>query len=245
MSVKRALLSVGGFMKRPTTRAIFIASIVVFPTAVKTRAADLPKVSEATRKTDLNDSVKDDAKKDLAQLIGYMMKNGLDGKIGENLAPAIGLPGPMPMKAQSIREKISGKERNALNCAVIYEESAGAPGADGKKPTCVYLMRVTDSPRVKDSQYFRVNLDGQLEKVVTQRIKKDDDGKIIPGSGVVLDDDMESSAVRKAYTAEMRELKAWLKAQLKAQKKLEAKKATASAAKSGKIAASAAAPATP
>lgn len=218
-------------MKRTTAAAIFVTSIVVFPAAVKSQPADLPNVSPASRKTDLKDSVKDDAKKDLAQLIDFMMKNGNDLKIGENLAPVIGLPGAMPAKSKSVRDKSQGKERNALNCLVIYEETADASTSEGKKPTCVYLMKVTESPRVKNSQYFRVNLDGRLERVLTSRTRKDDNGAIIPGSGVALDDDLESSAVRKSYAAEMRELKAWLKVQIKAQKKLAAKKSTVSAAK--------------
>jgi hypothetical protein len=220
-------------MKRTTAAAIFVTSIVVFPTAVKTRAADLPNVSPASRKTDLKDSVKDNAKKDLTQLIDFLMKHGLDGKIGENLAPVIGLPGPMPMKGQTIRNNISGKERNALNCTVIYEETADPSVPNGKKPSCVYLVKITESPRVKDSQYFRINLDGRLERVLTSRGKKDDSGALIPGSGVALDDDLESSAVRKTFAAEMRELKAWLKVQ----QKLVAKKSPASAAKSGAVAA--------
>lgn len=233
-------------MKRATAAAIFVISIVVFPTAVKTRAADLLNVSQAARKADLKDSVKDTAKKDLAQLIDFVTRNGENGRIGENLAPAIGLSGPMPMTVQTIRNKISGKERDALNCAVIYEETADAASPEGKKPMCVYLMKMAETGRTTTAQYFRINLDGKLEKVVTNRGKKDDEGKRIPGSGVTLDDDMDSSAVRKTYATEMREVKAWLKAQLKAQKKLDAKKTTASAAKSGAVAsASAAAPATP
>jgi len=220
-------------MKRATAAAIFVFSIVVFPTAVKTRAADLPNVSPSSRKTDPKDSVKDKAKEELAQLIDFMLKNGQDGTIGEASATLIGLAGPLPAKGQNIRNRINGKERDALNCFLIYEDVPGTTTTEGKKLTCVYLMRVTESPRVSDTQHFRVSLDGRLEKVATNRAKKGGDGKVIPGSGVALDDDLDSSAVQKTYAAEMRELKAWLKVQLKAQKKLDAKKATAGAAKPG------------
>lgn len=214
MSAERAALSVGVSVKYTATATVFVVSMVVFAADVKTQAADLPNVNPAARKTDLKGSAKDNAaKKDLAQIIDFMMKNGNDIRIGENLAPVIGLPRSMPAKSKNIRNKINGKERDALNCAVIYEETDDSSASGGKKPVCIYLMKVTESPRFQDAQYFRINLDGRLEKVVTNRAKKDDDGKIIPGSGIALDDDLDSSAVRKTFAAEMREVKAWLMAQ--------------------------------
>lgn len=207
--------------------AIFVFSIVAIHNTVKTHAADLPNVSQTSPADTLKDSIKDTAKKDLAQVIEYMMQNGADGKVDKNLAPEIGLSGPMPMKAANIRTKKDGDNREALNCTVFYEVTPGDSGADDKKPTCMYLMKVTEGKSVKDHQWFRVNLDGKLEKVVTSRVQKDESGAVVRGSGVTIQDDMDSPTVQKTFAAEMREVKIWLKAQ----KKLAAKKASPAKAK--------------
>jgi hypothetical protein len=206
---------------RPSMIALVVSMLALIP-VVNTFAEGTP-----TPKADLKDSVKDSDKKDLAQLIDFLLKNGNDVQIGEDLGLAIGLPGARPAKSKAVRNKINGKDRDALNCALIYEETTDASVPGSKKPTCIYLMKVADSPRIKVSQFFRINLNGQLERVITNRAKRDDEGKIIPGAGVELDDDKDSSAVRKTYTAELHEVRAWLKQQLK----LAAKTTTASAAK--------------
>lgn len=193
--------------------AIAVSMLALAP-VVNTFAAEKQAVNRST-KSDLKDSVKDTDKKDLAQLLDVMMKVGREGRMGENLAPVIGLPGPLPMKAANIRNIYQGKDRDALNCLLIYEEVADSSASAGKRPMCIYLMKITESPQFQDAQYFRISLDGKLEKVVTNRGKKDDNGQLIRGSGTPSDDDIDSAVVRKTYAAEMRELKAWLKTQQK------------------------------
>lgn len=195
-------------MKIPTGITFLALSIAAISAAVKAHSAEQP-VFNRPSKSALHDSIKDNNKHDLAEIIEVIMKKGLDGTIGENLAPVIGLPGPMPMKAAAIRNVFKGDNRDALNCAVIYEESPES----GKKPTCVYLMKISENSKSADAQFFRIDLDGKLEKVVNSHGAKDANGKRIRGAGVATAADMNSPAVRKTYAAEMKAVKAWLKEQ--------------------------------
>ncbi len=225
-------------MRRPTVALLFVASIAAFPAAVKTHAADLPNVSPNSRKADLKDSVKD-TQNEFKQIVDFMMRNGIDSRYGENLGPVVGLPGARPAKGNNIRSREYGKERGLLNCDVAYDESPEATEYDGKRPICVFVQTSKVSGQNKESRYFRLSLDGRLERVILGRSKLDENGKGIRGSAVNTDEDINSPEVKKALAAEMADLRQWLKQQ----KKLVAKKATASAAKSGAVATAAAAPA--
>lgn len=223
-------------MRRPATAAILLASIVVFPAAVKTRAADLPNVSQAARKADLKDSVKD-TKNEFKQIVDFMMRNGIDGHYGENLAPAVGLPGARPVKGDNIRSKKFDKKRGGLNCSVVYEESPEATEYGGKRPICIFLSTAKLSGQESEGRYYKLSLDGHLERVALVRDKRDENGKGVRGSAVWTDVDVNSPEVKKAFAAEMADVRQWLKQQ----KKVIAKKATASTAKSGTPAATGAA----
>lgn len=225
-------------MTRPTVAILFVASIAAFPAAVKTRAADLPNVSPDSRKADLKDSVKDN-KNEFKQIVDLLMRNGLDSRFGDNLAPVVGLPGARPIKGDNVRSKKSGKNRGSLNCAIAYEESSEAAEYDGKRPIYIFLQTRKVMGQDSESRYYRLDLDGRLEKVTLMRGKNGEDGKAIRGSGINTDEDINSPAVKKAFAAEMADVRQWLKQQ----KKIIAKKSTASAAKSGAMAAASAAPA--
>lgn len=225
-------------MNRPTVAILFIASIVVFPATVKTRAADLPSVSPDSRKADLKDSVKDN-KNEFKQLVDVMMRNGLDIRYSENFGPAIGLPGARPAKSDNIRSKKFDKKRGGLNCTVVYEESPEATEYAGKRPICIVLEVPKLSEQGSENRYYRLSLDGQLEKVLLSRLKRDENGKVIRGSATGTDEDINSPEVKKALAAEMADVRQWLKQQ----KKIIAKKAPANAAKSPAMAAASTAPA--
>lgn len=231
-------------MKRPTAAILFVVSIAAFPAAVKTRAADLPNLSPGSRKIDLKDSVKD-TKNEFKQIVDFMMRNGQDSRYGENLGPAVGLPGARPVKGDNIRSKKFDKKRGGLNCTVVYEESPEATEYDGKLPICIFLTVLKPSGQESENRYYRLSLDGQLEKVTLVRDKRDENGKGVRGSAVWTDEDVNSPEVKKAFASEMADVRQWLRVQLKAQKKLDAKKSTASAAKSGAVATAGAAPAQP
>lgn len=211
-------------MRRMAVAILFVASIAAFPAAVKTRAADLPNVSPGSRKTDLKDSVKDN-KNEFKQLVDFMMRNGLDTSYGENVGPAIGLPGARPAKGDNIRSKKFDKKRGGLNCAVVYEESPEAVEYEGKRPICIVLSVPKLSEQGTDIRYYRLSLDGQLEQVVLSSFKRDENGKVIRGSAINTDNDVNSPEVKTAFAAEMADVRQWLKQQ----KKLDAKKSTAAA----------------
>jgi hypothetical protein len=166
------------------------------------------------------------SKNDIAQLIDVLLKSGEDSLVKEHLAPAIGLPGPMPVKSQTISDEHHGRDLNGHECFLVYKQSEDATGSQSKRPFCIYLHRHKISGHDDESQYFRINLDGQLDKVVMILGKRDDDGKIVPGAGIARDQDIESSESKKEFAVEMAGMKKWLKTQ---QKLLAAKSASPAA----------------
>lgn len=208
-------------------------SIAAIPATVKARAAEKPGFNRP-QKTELKDSIKDTDQKELAELIDYLATNGHSITIGESLAPAFGLSGARPAKSQNVRNVFHGKNRDALNCAVIYQDASDAPG--GRRPACVILMKKTVSGINNDSLYFRIGLDGRLERAVFSQMKNDQDGNVVRGSAKDTEKDINSPAVRKTYETEMKAVKAWLKEQQVAMAKkapiekvqTEAEKATTS-----------------
>lgn len=213
-------------MRRLSAAILFIASIAAFSAAVKAQASDSPKPSAGSHKTGLK-TLATDNKNEFKQLIEFMMRNGLDDRYGENLASSVGLPGARPLKGDNIRSKKFDKKRGGLNCTVVYEESPEATEYDGKRPICIFLEVPKLSGQGSENRYYRLSLDGQLEKVVLMRSKRDGDGKVIRGSRIDTEEDINSPEVKKAFAAEMADVRQWLKVQLKTQKKLEAKKTTA------------------
>lgn len=209
-------------MKRSIRATLFVTSIIVLLTAVKARSTDLPNVSHAKLKSDLKDSLKDN-KNEIAQLVDHMMKHGQDSRYGDVIAPAVGLPGPSRMKGDNIRSKKFDKKRGGLNCSVIIEESPDATSHEGNRPVCIFLEVPKVSGEDRVMRFYRVNLDGKLERVIVMRSKNGEDGKIIPGSTVNSEEDINSPAVKEAFAAEMADVRQWLKQQQKA----VAKKASA------------------
>lgn len=158
----------------------------------------------------LKDSVKDS--KEFPILVDVLMKSGTDGKIGSNLAPVIGLPKAMPTRDQAV-----WKGDDMRGCLIVYEETSDSDSkVGGRRPYCAYIVKTMRSGRDNQVRYFRVDLNGKLEKVVVSRSKRDENGKAVRGSGVKFDEDINSPEVRKAFDAEM---KFWLKDWLKKERK--------------------------
>lgn len=199
-------------MKRLISAPLFVTSIIVLLAAVKTRAADLPNVSHGTRKVDSKDSAKDTGN-EFKQLVDLVMTNGLDSRYGENFAPHVGLPGARPAKGKNIRSRKIYKDRGGLNCAVVYEESSEETQYPGKRPICIFLEVSKISGQDSTGRYYRLSLDGRLEKVLTTSGKNDENGKPVRGSAVSTDEDINSPEVKKAFAAEMADVRQWLKQQ--------------------------------
>lgn len=200
------------------------------PNLVNAQAQSLTSVNKdkSSTKSDLKDSVKD-AKTDFAQLIFAVLKNGTNEKIGSNFAPIIGLPKAMPV--MDVGATISNRRavKETRRCFVAYEEVENPDSENGvKRALCVYVMKTKRSGLDKQEHYFRIDLNGKLEKVVLSKSKYDEAGKIVRGSGVKTDLDINSPEVKKAFDAEMN---FWLKDWLKKEQKNAAKKTADAATK--------------
>ncbi len=183
---------------------------------VNARAAETPNFNQASKKTDLKDSLSD-RKSEMDQLVDLLLKNGDEFNFKEHIAAAIGLPGPMPSKVATVVKKERTVEHGfdsfARLCYLVYENPSEASAQGGKRPVCVYLRKHVVSGYDDADLYFRVNLDGRLEKVVTVQSKRDVDGKAVGGSAIPSEQDIESSESKKSFATEMAEMRKWLKAQ--------------------------------
>lgn len=194
---------------------------------VNASAKELPTPNHQPAKADLKDSVKDTTKNELSQLISLLLKTGKDGQIPENVAPDVGLPGSRPAKGVVIKD---------TSCVLVYEQSSDSAN-DGKRPLCILLSKHRQSGLDTEREFYNVNLDGQLERFLFQRGKVDEQGRPVQGSSIQSYPDINSSEVKKAFAAEMREVRAWLRQQMK----VAAKTAAASAGKPADAARAAAA----
>ncbi len=220
-------------MKRSTIRhALIVLSMPLVSMAVKAQDKALPSFNQDSRReSDLKYSVKSE-QGEISKLVKTLMASGHDGSYVNGLAQAVGLDGPMRRKGAPTVP--IGKE--ARKCQIVYETDE----ASGDRPFCVYLLRAKKTPHDVEERFYRVNLDGHLEKVVTLRNKLDDQGNNIREGRSRVEEDMMSPDIKKAFKAEMT---FWLKDWLVKQQKLDAKKTTASATKSGDVATTAATPA--
>jgi hypothetical protein len=196
------------------------------PGLVNGQAQSLSSVNQSASGRKLKDSVKAD-KKDVAQLISITLERGAEGKIGNNLAPVIGLPHAMPMRKQEVVMPTLANKSKERAFYVIYENADGTPPkSDQRREVCAYIVKIELSGLDKKTQYFRIDLDGKLEKAILSQGKLDSDGNGVKGSGVKTDQDINSPEVKKTFEAEM---KFWLKDWLNKEQKNAAKK-TANAA---------------
>lgn len=218
-------------MKHVTIRIAIIALSMPL-VAVAVKAQTTPPQAGDRREPDLKDSVKS-GQSEISKLVQKLMASGGDGQYRNGYAQAVGLDRPMPIKGTMVP---IGRE--ARKCQIIYETDE----TNGDRPFCVYFLRTKKTQHDGEERYYRVSLDGQLEKVVTLRNKLDDQGKALVEGRSRVEEDMMSPDIKKAFNAEMT---FWLKDWLKKQQKLDAKKATARAAKSPAMASTSAAPATP
>jgi hypothetical protein len=204
--------------------AIALAGIMMsacFP--VNAWAATTPSFNQVTP----ND------KSAIDQLVIYLLKHGDESPIKEHLAPVLGLPGPTSGKSAIIIKEEHPAEHGfdsfARLCILAYENSSDAAQVD-KRPLCVFLRKHVVSGFDDDDTFFRINLDGHLEKIIAIHGKRDADGKAVHGSGVPSEQDIESSESKKSFAVEMAAMKKWLKAQKNILAKADATKPSATSA---------------
>lgn len=224
-------------MKRAIIRlAVLALSMALVPPAVKAQDQTLPSVKDRPigQESNPKDSVKD-GQSGISKLVQVVMTSGKDGEYINGFAQAVGLDGPMP--AKGIMTLVgTGARTEARKCNIIYATDE----AGSHRPMCVYLIKEKKTKHDSQARFFRVDLNGQLEKVITLKNNLDTEGKALREGRSRIEEDIDSPDIKKVFTAEM---SFWLKDWLKKQQKLNAKKTTASAAKTGAVAAASVAPA--
>lgn len=206
---------------------VLALSIAASPGLVNGQPTSLTSVNQDnnSNEPELKDSVKEQ-KAGVAQLIAAVVKVGPEQKVGKNLAPIIGLEKPMQAKYVEVLISRTDADIEQKGCLVIYEKVESKSDPVEKRPICAYISIIKRSGLDKETRFFRMDLNGKLEKVILAQGKYDESGKVIRGSGVKFDQDIESAEVKKAFEAEM---KYWLKDWLK-KEQLSAAKKTANAA---------------
>lgn len=204
---------------------VLALSIAASPGLVNGQPLSLTSVNHDnnSNEPELKDSVKEQ-KAGVAQLIAAVVKVGPEQNVGKNIAPIIGLDKPMPAKYVEVLISQTDADTERKGCLVVYEKVENK--SDEKRPVCAYISMIKRAGRDKSTRYFRIDLNGKLEKVILTQGKLDENGNGVHGSGVKFDQDIESAEVKKAFEAEM---KFWLKDWLK-KEQLSAAKKTANAA---------------
>ncbi len=201
-------------------------SIVALPNLVNGQPGTLSSVNNTIKKSDHNNSGK---KADGFQhLVDKVLKTGREMPLKEPLAQIIGLPGDSSTKAQGVRLPNSGTGIETRACYIVYESAAKSPDLrKSDKPVCAYYERRSRSGNDQVTQYYRVSLDGRLEKAIKIQGKVDEKGHGINGSGVTKDEDINSDEIKNSFNSESAY---WLKDWLKKAEKPVTKKDSASAA---------------
>jgi len=146
-------------------------------------------------------------KSELHNLVRTVMASGEDFEYRHGFAEAVGLDKPMSAK---VVMALIGREARKVH--VIYETDE----ASEKRPFCVFLVRSRKTPDDVQERFFRLSLDGQLEKVITLRNKLDGQGKAMRAGRSKVEEDINSPEIQKIFKGD---LKFWLKDWLKKQKK--------------------------
>ena len=223
-------------MDRKIGSAIMLTGIMIAVShPVNANAAESASPNRRANTDGLRDSVSDN-KSDISTLVDYLQKHGDEWLIKEHLAPVLGLPGPMPSRMATFSNEdhstSHGFDHLARVCILVYENTPAS-----KQPRCIYLEKHLVTGYDDETRYYRISLEGKLEKAIVSRGKRDAMGKPVIGSGVASDQDINSIETRKAFAAEMAAMRKWLKAQ-----KAIPSPASSSGGSQGTAAAAAAAP---
>ncbi|MCR4294259.1 MAG: hypothetical protein NUW21_01900 [Elusimicrobia bacterium] len=208
---------------------VLALSMSALPNLVNAQAQSLTSVNKAnSSKPELKDSVKE-PRTDIARLISAVLKKGTSVNTGSNLGPVIGLPKAMSAMDVAVDVSKQAGVKESRRCFVVFENiEVPAAGTEEKRPLCAYVVKTKRFGLEKHVQYFRLGLNGNLEKIVVMKGKYDESGKAVKGSGIVTNLDIASSEARKSFEAEM---KFWLKDWLKKEQRNAAKKTADAATK--------------
>jgi hypothetical protein len=203
--------------------AIVLSMAAAIP-LVNASAEDLPIGNQSS--SALKDSINEHPG-DLSRLIALLMKTGADDKMPDAMSPVIGLTGSFNTKGRDFTVR-RGADKERRECSIVFPDDAGAGVQSGeKRPTCLYIQHKTVSGHDGTSHYYRFSSEGKLEHASILNTKFDEDGKIIAGSGVTVEKDINSPDVQKSFKAE---LAYWTKEWVKTEKKALARPVAAPSA---------------
>ena len=216
-------------MKRLVLGSI-LGSMAFGPIPVKAHAQDLPSANKDIpgSRNGLKDSVKD-SKVNLPQLVQTVLDSGVDAGFANGYAQAVGLSEPMPSKkCHVVLRGNNNRDADDRDVDVVY--TADTAGNGQNRPVCLYFRKGHAEKYASNNIFFRVSLDGQLEKAFTLQNKYDDDGKSLAEGRARIEEDIQDPEIQKAFKTEMSYwLKDWLKKQHNA--KADTAKLTAPAVK--------------
>ncbi|HXT01060.1 MAG TPA: hypothetical protein VN915_10320 [Elusimicrobiota bacterium] len=197
-----------------------ILAIVLSMTAgiplVNASAEDLPIGNHSVKGP--QDSVKRSSN-DLSNLLGILMKTGDDDIVGETTTE-LGLASDLPTKGRDFTiTGPKGEERREFS--IVFA------GSSDKTPRCLYIEHRVAAGHGADATYYRMSLSGKLEHVTVCHIEYGADGKVIPGSAIDAEKNVDAPEVQKAFK---REFTYWTKDWVKAEKKAQARTVAAPAA---------------
>jgi hypothetical protein len=202
----------GGAMKCLVIALSMMAPFIL----VNASAEDSPSVNHEAKAKGI--------KNDLPRLIQTVSNTGDQKDFPNGYAQAVGLSEAMPAKRCHVVLSGDDKAWEDRHVFVVYSND------EPTRPYCVYLMRGHASKHVLKQEFFRVSLDGKLEKAIMLQNKRDDDGNSIAEGRSRFEEDQDDPAVQKTFQTE---LSYWLKTWLKKQPK-GASEASAPATAAGK-----------
>jgi hypothetical protein len=168
---------------------------------VNARAAENPSFNPSPRKDTLKDSIKS-LNNDFSRLLNYLTTAGGTDRLKPGLAQLIGLTGEPPVKGlDNSTPHADGREYHECSM-VLPEDSASGTPSEGR-PICLYFNKMVSSGPNVESHWYRVSMEGKLEKAVIHYNKLDENHEGIPGADSTVPEDIASPKVQKAFKAEM------------------------------------------
>lgn len=146
-----------------------------------------------------------------SELVLKLLVEGDDrDDFNDRRAELMGFAMGLPSKADGVpsRQTADGISRQ---CNLVMEKPTGTSIT---KPICLVLMAGQRFPgeRKREAYYFRVGLDGKLEKSLLNVGKLDESGNTVPGSGELTELNVDAAHVKAMLR---RELDFWLKGKLR------------------------------
>ena len=182
--------------------------MMVMSYVVNAQAADSPNFNQTLHKGKTKTTKSD--RNEFSRIVEMIMTTGGTDRLKPGLAELIGLKGEPPVKGlDNSTPHADGREYR--ECSAVYAENIDDKSdSDKRHPICIYFNKMVSSGHNVESHWYRVTLDGKLEKAVIHYNKLDDNNEGIPGADSTVIEDIDSPKVQKSFKSE---LAFWLKKQ--------------------------------